>query len=98
MELKLSLDLDGATLRDLQQFVATAENAGVQNSATLGVEGTVVHLETHSVQTPRTRTESQHPKGDDPTPTSEFRIPGVVGEQAIRSVIDILTGKQEPPR
>ncbi|SQG65061.1 Uncharacterised protein [Corynebacterium renale] len=97
MELKLSLDLNDATLRDLQQFVATAENAGVQSGARLSLDGSVVHLHTHSVQESLPKSSTSH-KGTDPTPTSEFRIPGVVGEQAIRSVIDILTGKQEPPR
>ncbi|WPF65502.1 MULTISPECIES: hypothetical protein [unclassified Corynebacterium] len=86
MALQLSLDLHGATLSDLEALVAAARSAGAQGSSAIDVD---THNGVLSVR-------AQAPRRTPPSAPRE-EISGV-GEAAVRSVIDILTGRQEPPR
>lgn len=99
MSLRISLPLEEATLADLESAVAAARAAGMGNRATIEVDAETTTLTitagADSALTPdldawvRTSTGSRagHENG----------VAGI-GEQAVRSVIDILTGRMEPPR
>ena len=86
MALHLSLDLHGATLGDLEALVAAARSAGAESSSAIDVDTheQVLHVRAHGLR--------RAAQGEPRTETSG------VGEAAVRSVIDILTGRQEPPR
>lgn len=86
MALHLSLDLHGTTLGDVEALVAAARSAGAQSSSVIDVDAEAGVL---SVRAQAPRYASQD--------ASRGEGSGV-GEAAVRSVIDILTGRQEPPR
>lgn len=90
MALELSLDLQGATLGDLEAFVAAARSAGAQANSeiTFAADDGVVSV--------RAQASRRTPHNVSPGAAREHV--GGVGEAAVRSVIDILTGRQEPPR
>ncbi|MHA2789414.1 hypothetical protein ACXZ66_09740 [Corynebacterium sp. S7] len=89
MALNMTINLDDATFSDLVALVKAAEVAGVDKRAPLHLEGSELSI---TVTTPGvTVLGSDH--SNDRT-TSQPNI----GDAAIRSVIDILTGRQEPPR
>ncbi len=80
-----SIDLNDATFADLVALVEGARVAGVDKHARLELEDTTLTLEVEpdTRRATTTRTETQLPQ---------------LGDAAIRSVVDILTGRQEPPR
>lgn len=86
MAMTLSLDLDGATVADLEAVLAAARAGGIGKHAPVTLDGTVLTL---NISAPST---TQAPAAN-PTPTGGAHP---VGEAAIRSVIDILTGRQSP--
>ncbi|OFP35475.1 hypothetical protein [Corynebacterium sp. HMSC071B10] len=85
MAVHFSIDLNDATFADLVALVEGARVAGVDKHARLELEDTTLTLEVEpdTRRTTTTRTETQLPQ---------------LGDAAIRSVVDILTGRQEPPR
>lgn len=113
MTLSLRLDLDGASLAQLHSFLAAAEVTGCSASTRVRVEGTSLVAEvdaatladasaagasaTSSAQT-SAATGTGSPAHTGPAgPLGSRPLAGPVGETAIRSVIDILTGKMNPP-
>lgn len=106
MSLSLSIDLNDATFADLRALVDAARTAGVSDDVRLELEDTTLLVTA-------TDTAARDGSGDAPagaaTPrTEQPRGPfgsgnwggqgSQIGDAAIRSVIDILTGRQEPPR
>ncbi|AIJ33944.1 Uncharacterised protein [Corynebacterium imitans] len=85
MAVHFSIDLNDATFADLVALVEGARVAGVDKHARLELEDTTLTLEVEpdTRRATTTRTETQLPQ---------------LGDAAIRSVVDILTGRQEPPR
>lgn len=83
MSLNLSLDLNDATLADLEAFLAAARAAGCDPAAALSVEGTVMHVD---VAKPRVRPDVSKP--DTPRRTNLDRS---AAESTIRSIIDALS-------
>lgn len=102
MALSLSLDLHSATLDDLEAFLASARSAGMDGRTTVTAQGSTI---TVSTDAPAASTGAQETTLT-PDPSERVRrvvgmpaeVAGGVGEAAVRSVIDILTGRQEPPR
>lgn len=99
MSLSLSIDLSDATFADLRALVDAARTAGVQDNVKLELEDTTLLVTADASE----RDEVSHtPTGERSRPESP-RSPfggqgGQIGDAAIRSVIDILTGRQDPPR
>ena len=85
MAVHFSIDLNDSTFADLVALVEGARVAGVDKHARLELEDTTLTLEVEpdTRRATTTRTETQLPQ---------------LGDAAIRSVVDILTGRQEPPR
>lgn len=105
MPLSLSIDLSDATFADLRALVDAARTAGVSDDVHLELEDTTLIVtaddtadraatsEAPSAAPPR----AEHPRG--PFSSGNWAGQGSqIGDAAIRSVIDILTGRQEPPR
>lgn len=97
MALHLSIDLQDATFGDLVAMIRAAQAAGVDNASRVELEDTTLlvnvaapAVSAASAVTTPDESAGRHSRTQDPLPT--------LGENAIRSVIDILTGRQEPPR
>ena len=90
MSLNLSLDLNAATLADLDAFLSAARAAGCDPAAALSVEGTVMRLDVDKPLVTPTE-----PKPEAPRRTSLDRS---VAESTIRSIIDALNDRGENPR
>ena len=88
MAVHFSIDLNDATFADLVARVEGARVAGVDKHARLELEDTTLTLEVEP-DTRRSTTRTEAPTGG--------QLPQL-GDAAIRSVVDILTGRQEPPR
>ncbi|TVX79269.1 hypothetical protein [Corynebacterium sp. NML180780] len=88
MAVHFSIDLTDATYADLVALVEGARVAGVDKRAALHLEDTTLSLEVE----PEVRAE----RGEH-APATGGQLPQL-GDAAIRSVVDILTGRQEPPR
>ncbi|MDK8449495.1 hypothetical protein [Corynebacterium mastitidis] len=86
MALHLALDLHGATLGDLEALVSAARSAGAEDSSAIDVDTQNLTLSV-CAHSPRRS-----------VPEAAGAPHNGVGEAAVRSVIDILTGRQEPPR
>ncbi|MDK6260810.1 hypothetical protein [Corynebacterium frankenforstense] len=104
MSLSLTVDLNTATLADLEALVAAARTAGVSTGASVTLDGDCQTL-TVVADNPASDTDparhAQRPGDGEHArefPTLTADNIGGVGEAAVRSVIDILTGRQEPPR
>lgn len=90
----MTINLEDATFSDLVALVQAAEVAGVDKLAPLKLEDSTLSI---TVTTPGvTRLGSDQPTNQGANTQSDSV--GQLGDAAIRSVIDILTGKQEPPR
>ncbi|WJY68473.1 hypothetical protein CAURIS_07890 [Corynebacterium auris] len=81
--MNLSVDLENATFADLQALVEAARVAGVDKRAPLVLDSGTLHVTVEPAAAPPASTAQQLPQ---------------IGDAAIRSVVDILTGRQEPPR
>ncbi|MCQ4622677.1 hypothetical protein [Corynebacterium sp. CCUG 70398] len=102
MAMNLSIDLQDATFGDLVALIRAAQAAGVDNATRLELEDTtlLVNIVAPAVGSANLATaedfggadgaSGRHSRGHEPLPA--------LGDSAIRSVIDILTGRQEPPR
>ena len=91
MAVHFSIDLTDATYADLVALVEGARVAGVDKRAALHLEDTTLSLEGE----PEVRTERSAAR--EHAPATGGQLPQL-GDAAIRSVVDILTGRQEPPR
>lgn len=109
MAIQLSIDLSNATFADLRSLVDAARTAGVDEHTRLELEDTtlIVTVEGTDRRAPdddvldreegaRDWFGNQTGRGQRPVwdPSTGHQL----GDAAIRSVIDILTGRQEPPR
>ncbi|MCG7254592.1 hypothetical protein CKJ85_03975 [Corynebacterium sp. NML 150383] len=92
MAVHFSIDLTDATYADLVALVEGARVAGVDKRAALHLEDTTLSLEVE----PEVRAERGAARGEH-APATGGQLPQL-GDAAIRSVVDILTGRQEPPR
>lgn len=94
MAVNLSIDLDNATFADLVALVEAARAAGVDTRAPLALEGSSVSLRVaEPAAAGRAVPERQ------PAKHSAREAHGApLGDAAIRSVIDILSGRLDPPR
>ncbi len=81
MALNLRLDLEGATFADLEALLAAARAGGIDKRAVLRLEDSTLIL---NVAAPAA-----------PAPAAP-KVEHTVGDAAVRSVIDILTGRQAP--
>ncbi|AEG82096.1 hypothetical protein [Corynebacterium ulcerans] len=83
MSIVVSLDLDGATVGDLQTFVRAIESTGAKSRTAITVEGTVlkVHADTQS-EPPRITREAPY------SDAKQF------GDQALNSLIDALISRR----
>lgn len=89
MALNLTINLEEATYSDLVALVKAAEVAGATKHTPLVLEGTELSIDVTTQGTTLLGSSSSEHRGG---PQSN------IGDAAIRSVIDILTGRQEPPR
>jgi len=106
MSLSLSIDLSDATFADLRALVDAARTAGVSDDVHLELEDTTLIVtaadtadrdEVVDATTRTTPPRPEHARG--PFGSGNWGGQGAqIGDAAIRSVIDILTGRQEPPR
>ena len=95
MALTLRLDLSSANVADLEALLAAARAGGIGGEGRVSLDGTdlvltVAEPATQEAPRPATPDASQH--------SNPVELVGPVGEAAIRSVIDILSGRQNPPR
>ncbi|GAA1178218.1 hypothetical protein CGLAUT_08640 [Corynebacterium glaucum] len=95
MAVHISIDLDNATYTDLVALVDAARVAGVDPSAQLALEHTTLTIEVEASKSAPQNLAAREPARQDEEP---HRPLPHLGDAAIRSVVDILTGRQEPPR
>ena len=88
MAVNMTIDLNNATFADLVALVDAARVAGVDPKTALELDGETLSITVE----PTTRTPAR-----EQAPEKERTVPPL-GDAAIRSVVDILTGRQEPPR
>lgn len=88
MAVNMTIDLNNATFADLVALVDAARVAGVDPKTGLELDGETLSITVE----PTTRTPAR-----EQAPEKEHTVPPL-GDAAIRSVVDILTGRQEPPR
>ena len=100
MAVQISIDLDNATFADLVALVDAARVAGVTSDTVLELEDSTLSIavepdsaDAHQQRVPE-RAHEEHPTTSSPGATALPQL----GDAAIRSVVDILTGRQEPPR
>lgn len=87
MAVNMTIDLDNAAFADLVALVDAARVAGIDPSAKLELDDTTLNVTVEP--SPRRASTPEQPKERSVAP---------LGDAAIRSVVDILTGRQEPPR
>lgn len=92
MAVNISIDLSDATFADLVALVDAARVAGIDGAAALELEDTTLCVGVEPAGIAPVRPEAQADK-----PARDGHLPPL-GDAAIRSVVDILTGRQEPPR
>lgn len=89
MAVNMTIDLNDATFADLVALVDAARVAGVDPKTALELDGETLSLTVE----PRTPAREAAPER-----AEKDRTIAPLGDAAIRSVVDILTGRQEPPR
>lgn len=92
MAVNMTIDLDTATFADLVALVEAARVAGVSDAAPVQLDGAVL---TVAVDTSARTSRAKPARSEADAP--QRPLPQL-GDAAIRSVVDILTGRQEPPR
>lgn len=90
MSLNLSLDLSDASLAELSALLSAARAAGAQQNNELRIEGTVLTIE---IAQPEDKPAPQHPRAE-----GRGRPERPLGESTIRSIIDALNDRIDPPR
>lgn len=91
MALNLSIDLQDATYGDLVALVDAARAAGVDNAAALELDGSTLKLSVAAPSVGVARRVHRDTSG------FEDRVVPTLGENAVRGIMDILTGRQDPP-
>lgn len=91
MALNLSIDLQDATYGDLVALVDAARAAGVDSASALQLDGSTLTL---AVSAPSVAAARRVPR--DAAGFDERLVPSL-GENAVRGIMDILTGRQDPP-
>lgn len=91
MALNLSIDLQDATYGDLIALVDAARAAGVDNATALELDGSTLKL---SVAAPSVGVARRATRD---ISSYEDRVVPKLGENAVRGIMDILTGRQDPP-
>ncbi|MDN8605090.1 hypothetical protein Q0N48_03570 [Corynebacterium ureicelerivorans] len=89
MAVNMTVNLNDATFSDLVALVDAARVAGVDPQTALELDGETLNL---TVEPGDRTAEPVREKSE----TGRTLAP--LGDAAIRSVVDILTGRQEPPR
>lgn len=100
MAVQISIDLEHATFADLVALVDAARVAGVTPDTELELADSTLSIavEPESADTePRLVPERSHEEHPTTSSSGTSALPQL-GDAAIRSVVDILTGRQEPPR
>lgn len=99
MALNLSIDLQDATYGDLVALVDAARAAGVDSSSALQLDGSTLTLAVAAPSVAATRRAPRDTAGSGLTGLSSFedRLVPSLGENAVRGIMDILTGRQDPP-
>ena len=98
MSLTLSIDLGDATFADLSAVIAAAQAAGVKPDTQLELVDGALQItvdEPAGKKTSSLAESARHRESEAKSGGTSRREP--IGEAAIKSVIDILTGRQEPP-
>ncbi|OFT83662.1 hypothetical protein [Corynebacterium sp. HMSC29G08] len=90
MAVNMTIDLAEATYADLVALVEAARVAGVAPDAKLVLDGETLTLQVE----PGAKLAKEVPEAE----AAAHRSLPPLGDAAIRSVVDILTGRQEPPR
>lgn len=85
MAVNISIDLGDATFADLVAMVEAARVAGVDPAQGVTLDGSTLRI---NVEPKRTKAAA--------APAQEKRDLPQLGDAAIRSVVDILTGRQVP--
>ena len=99
MPLSLSIDLSDATFADLRALVDAAHTAGVDSRTRGEIEDTTLLVTIDSTAERKAEAEVLDPEPETGARPAFMSSTGQqLGDAAIRSVIDILTGRQEPPR
>lgn len=109
MAVKMTIDLTDASFADLVALVDAARVAGVERQTPLELEGSALTIAVEpvsaasagaAVDTPaQAASTSAGPQpGSRGASDAAHRPLPQLGDAAIRSVVDILTGRQEPPR
>lgn len=88
MAVNMTIDLTDATFADLVALVDAARVAGIDPTTKLDLDETTLNISVEPT-TPR--------RANAPEQAKERTVPPL-GDAAIRSVVDILTGRQDPPR
>lgn len=85
MAVNISIDLEDATFADLAAMVEAARVAGIDPGQGVNLDGSTLRI---NVEPKRTKASG--------APAPEKRDLPQLGDAAIRSVVDILTGRQVP--
>ncbi|ADK29279.2 hypothetical protein LJU02_07465 [Corynebacterium pseudotuberculosis] len=83
MSIVLSLDLDGATVGDLQTFVRAIESTGAKSRTAVSLEGTVLKVHADTQAGPL-----------NPTREAPYADAKQFGDQALNSLIDALISRR----
>lgn len=95
MAVHITIDLSDATFADLVALVDAARVAGVDHATPLLLEDTTLTVE---VEPSRSLARTSDAGGEQAGAQEAGSSPlPHLGDAAIRSVVDILTGRQDPP-
>lgn len=108
MAIEMSIDLTDATFADIVGLVDAAHAAGVTRDTPVTMDGAALTLKVDPARSPEASTAASQ-SGDGAAGGSSRGAAGSggdcthrplpqLGDAAIRSVVDILTGRQDPPR
>lgn len=100
MAVQIAIDLEHATFADLVALVDAARVAGVTSDTELELADSTLSIAVepgNADADPRLVPERSHEEHTTVSSPSSSALPQL-GDAAIRSVVDILTGRQEPPR
>ena len=103
MAVNLSIDLNDATYSDLVALVDAARTAGADSATSLELDGTMLKVSVAAPSVSMARRDdaaaryTRDARQARDTPGFEDRVLPVLGENAVRGIMDILTGRQDPP-
>ena len=95
MAVNLSIDLNDATYSDLVALVEAARTAGADSATSVELDGTTLKVSVAAPSVSMARRAQEHHARDNAG--FEDRVMPVLGENAVRGIMDILTGRQDPP-